>query len=262
MEKKLSLARWENNYRIFYNIGPDTEDRLNICSELDQDFNKTLRGEMTVDQFWQSQHLDLKLRFEFKDPDNKNLRITGAKAYGNFYIHNNTGCDLDLMCGDTHINLVSQISEERLIDFLSTSYELYTPEHNFFDQRFHHVIGLTKPIIIRQSIKGVIEATLWGQPFQEKGSSFINVVERHQQTPVIVNYLLDLACYDDGTKAIKEILAPYFQWRQKQDFNFQNFVITQVIINTRKFKRDSRNKIYGPDGRKLTSAWNFLSHNQ
>ena len=260
MEKKLSLARWENNYRIFYNIGLDTEDRLNICTEFDQDFNKTLNGEMTLDQFWESQHLDLKLRFEFKDPDNRNLGTLGANAYGNFYIHNNTGCDLDLMCGGTHINLVSKISEERLIDFLSTSYELYTHEHNFFDPRFHHVIGLTKPVTIRHSIKGVIESTLWGQPFQKSSSSFTNVGERYQQTPPIVNYLLNLACNDDGTKSIQEVLAPYFQWRQKQDFNFQNFVITQVIINTRKFKRDSRNKIYGPDGRKLSSAWNFLSH--
>ena len=261
MEKKLSLARWENNYKIFYNIGPNTEDRLNICTELDQDFSKTLNGEMTLDQFWKSQHLDLKLRFELKDPDNRNLRNMGANAFGNFYIRNNIGCDLDLMCGDTHINLLSEISEERLIDFLSTNYELHTAELNFSDPRFHHVIGFTKPVITRHSIKGVIEATLWGQPFLKRNSSFINVLERYQQTPSIVNYLLSLACNDNGTKGIQEILAPYFQWRQKQEFNFQSFVITQTIVNTRKFKQDSRNKKFGPDGRKLSAAWNFLSYN-
>ena len=185
----------------------------------------------------------------------------GANAYGNFYIRNNTGCDLDLMCGDTHINLISDISEERIIDFLSTNYELHTSEHNFFDPRFHQVIGFTKPVTIRHSIKGVIEATLWGQPFQRGNSSFINVIERYQQTPPIVDFLLNLACNDNGTKTIKEILAPYFQWRQNQEFNFQNFIITQAIINTRKFKINSRNKMYGPDGRKVSSAWNFLGQN-
>ena len=253
--KKLNITRVRDKYLVFHH-----HPTLNKRSLSDEDLKLWSRGvdgaplwtkiaESILDHpigdhfskmekvgdFIRYNQLDLFSHVENINTTDSMVEKVLENSKGRIYFHQNSALDMDIMLGGNHVNLISTIKKNTLVNLLTLQHPKMDTTQKYFSKYQLDNIGTVTPYRTQhKNIRDLIQSKLWAPKItrynrRHRITTFSDTINRENLIAERFNDIYNLAAIAEQFSSYNEIIEIYLWITRFNEFNFDENLLAKIF---------------------------------